>query len=403
MNTVFLSCLFPEELKKTIEANSKSGIQHAANKLQWNFVLGLDSNQESPIRIITAPIIGSYPLLYKRLFLNRLSFTHTKNSKDVSVGYCNLAVVKNYFVRKSLFKELVAWADQNPTGTNLIIVYSILAPQVLAVARFKEKHPEVKTCLIVPDLPEFMNNSKNPIYKLRELLQPDLYPHISVFDSFVFLTSEMARHFNVTDKPWVTIEGMVDPAETTFSAEAKDPQKRILMYSGTLDERYGVLDLVAAFEAIDDSSYELWICGTGNSQALIKSKSLSNNRIKYWGLLPRENVLELQRRASVLINPRSSEGEYTKYSFPSKIMEYLLSGTPCIIKPLPGIPDEYYNYIFMVQDDKIASLKNKIEEVCSLSDSELKNRGESAKAFVLEKKNYTIQTKKMTDMFKAFA
>lgn len=400
MKIVFLSGLFPANLLKEIEANSKGGIQYAANTLQWNFVLGLNANNDEPVHLITAPLIGSFPFFYKKILIKKKEFTLNKKTDNISVGYCNLAVIKNYFIKKSLLKELKCWVKKNPEEEKIIVIYGMHAPWVLAGVKIKEKYPDVKICLIVPDLPEFMSNSKSVIFKLRTYFLPNLYPYLSMFDAFVFLTDKMAKHFNVKDKPWITIEGMVNPDEINAHLSSKKAEKKIILYSGTLAERYGILDLLAAFGKIIDRDYELWICGSGNTGGAIKAKAIVDNRIKFLGLLPREAVLELQRKATVLVNPRNSDGEYTKYSFPSKIMEYLLSGTPCIMKPLPGIPNEYNKYIFFVQGNDINSFKNRIQEVCCLDISELKRIGESAQKFVLEKKNYKVQTKKMTDLFK---
>mgnify|MGYP003303651866 CR=1 FL=1 len=43
----------------------------------------------------------------------------------------------------------------------------------------------------------------------------------------------------------------------------------------------------------------------------------------FTGKIDRSQVLALQRSATVLVNPRRNNEEYTKYSFPSKTMEYL--------------------------------------------------------------------------------
>jgi glycosyltransferase involved in cell wall biosynthesis len=400
MNILFLGGLFPPNTKTEIINNSKHSIQNAANTMQWHFVHGLDSNSQKPVILITAPLVGSFPMLYKKLFLKKTFFSHNQTSRDICVGYCNFTVIKNYFIRKALSKELEGWAKENPDEVKIVVVYGMLPPWVIAAIQIKRRYPNIKLCLIVPDLPKFMSDSKNILYKIRGYFQPNLYSYLPTFDSFVFLTDKMADHFGVQHKPWVRIEGMVDPAEIVFSTNIESTKKKVVMYSGTLAERYGIIDLLTAFQGIEEMNYELWICGSGDTQELIKSKTLSDKRIKYFGLLSRDKVLEMQTQATVLVNPRNSEGEFTKYSFPSKIMEYLLSGTPCIMKTLPGIPNEYYKYIFLVDDNDSESLKNKIKEVCSLDYKDLKDFGESARKFVLEMKNYKVQVKKMTDMFK---
>ena len=400
MSVIFLSNLFLENQKISIENNSKGNIQYAANTLQWNFVKGIVENLDSKLEIINAPLVGSYPLYYKKILLKKSYEIYNKTTSITSVAYINLAIFKNLFIKKALQKQIKLYFNNNNNKDCHIIVYGMLAPWVLAAIDVKKKYPNIKLCLIVPDLPEHFGDNKSKIQNLRKKIQPDLYKYIPLFDTFVFLTSEMAKHFEIKNKPWIVIEGMVNPEETFVKIDANISNKKIILYTGTLAERYGILDLLESFSQIEGKDFELWICGAGDTEGIIKLKAEKDNRIKYWGLLPREQILDLQRKATVLINPRNAEGEYTKYSFPSKIMEYMLSGTPCIVKALPGIPIEYYNYLYVVENNDILSLKNKIVEVCNKEKDELIEFGKLAQGFVLNEKNYSVQTKKMIEMLK---
>ena len=52
-----------------------------------------------------------------------------------------------------------------------------------------------------------------------------------------------------------------------------------------------------------------------------------------------------------------------QYSFPSKTMEYLASGTPSIAYKLEGIPSEYYPFIIFPESNDVESLHNSILKV----------------------------------------
>ena len=97
----------------------------------------------------------------------------------------------------------------------------------------------------------------------------------------------------------------------------------------------------------------------------------------------------------LLINTRNPEDEYTKYSFPSKTFEYIVSGTPFLTTRIAGIPEEYYKYLYVINDYSVASVKQKIEEVLAKPQSELDDFGQQARQFVLENKNSEIQAKKI--------
>ena len=111
------------------------------------------------------------------------------------------------------------------------------------------------------------------------------------------------------------------------------------------------------------NNYQLWICGNGDAKDVVEELAKKDSRIKYYGLIPRDEVLKLQQEADLLINPRFSTDEYTLYSFPSKTIEYMLSSTPVLMHRLPGIPDEYEPYIFYGEDESDEGFAKKIYEI----------------------------------------
>ena len=155
------------------------------------------------------------------------------------------------------------------------------------------------------------------------------------------------------------------------------------------------MNLVNAFSQIEDPDYRLVICGIGDSERAIMDAAKDDSRISFLGQLPRNEVIEWQKKATVLVNPRQNNEEFTKYSFPSKTMEYLSSGIPVVAYKLDGIPDEYDQYIQYVSDDSIESLKKKLVEVCEMTRKERQELGNIGRNFVLMKKNSTIQVRKI--------
>ena len=92
--------------------------------------------------------------------------------------------------------------------------------------------------------------------------------------------------------------------------------------------------------------------------------------------------------------------EFTKYSFPSKNIEYMASGTPLLTTKLPGMPKEYYPYVFLIENESVEGYAKALERVLAQSDEELYVFGEKAKDFVLEKKNSFEQAKRVIELIK---
>lgn len=389
---------YPKEEYQTILKNSKSGAQFAADALQWSFISGFEENNILP-KIINLPYIGSFPKRYKKLFYNSNKLCHTLNDNIyTSYNFCNLSLYKmisRYRVtKKTLFNDF----DNKFNISKTLVIYSVSSPFLKAAVDYKRKYPKTKICLIVPDLPEFMSDSKNFLYRLfKKFDGKKIDKYLQQVDYFVLLSEYMKEKMPINNKPFVVIEGIYNNNDDVNFEREPNTIKQIL-YSGSLSKRYGIMNLVYAFSQIKNDNYRLLICGDGNSKNEIIELSQKDSRINYLGSLKREEVLILQKKCSLLVNPRTPEGEFTKYSFPSKTMEYLASGTPTLMYKLPGIPEEYYNYCYIVEELGINELSIQINKILNKSDEELKELAEKARNFILEKKNPKTQCEKIINM-----
>lgn len=395
LKVIFLTGLFPSQSRKEIEAKSIGVIQYAADALQWSIVDGLDYHTDK-LKIINLPYIGSYPLRYKDFKIKSFFFSHKLGASDINVGFFNLPLFKiysRYFNSKRILKKLLH------NNNEIALIYAVHTPFIKAAVELKDRNPSLKICLVVPDLPEFMSEDEGFLYRFLKAKEKNILNKlIKKVDSFVLLTDYMHKSLNIGDRPWVRVEGIFSGKENTVVLEKE--QFKTILYSGTLARRYGIINLLDAFALIKDQDYRLWICGDGDAKDELNEKAKIDNRIINFGQIPREQVLELQQRATVLVNPRTSEGEFTKYSFPSKTMEYLASGTPCIMNKLKGIPQEYFKFIFFPENESVFELSQIIIEICKKEQSELNKIGELAKRFIFENKTPDKQCEKIYNMLK---
>ena len=89
-------------------------------------------------------------------------------------------------------------------------------------------------------------------------------------------------------------------------------RKKYFLYTGTLDRRYGIRNLLDSYVSSGIDDYELFICGDGDDRAYVEGVVAANANVKYFGQLDRDSVLALQRNAALLINPRDNDSEFTK-------------------------------------------------------------------------------------------
>lgn len=171
------------------------------------------------------------------------------------------------------------------------------------------------------------------------------------FSLYVLLTDSMNEIVNPNKRPFVVMEGSCD-FQQTESESVKTDSPRVCLYGGSLwENNAGIENLVNGFIKAEIPDCELHFYGTGALEEWLNNISKDYPNIKYNGCVKNEELIKLQKQASLLINPRPSTEEFCKYSFPSKTFEYMASGTPVLMTRLPGIPNEYFDYVYTIDNE----------------------------------------------------
>ena len=210
----------------------------------------------------------------------------------------------------------------------------------------------------------------------------------SLFSHYILLTEEMNSVVNPKKRPYIVMEAICDRTEyqkDTTSIPKQNP--RVMLYAGGIEERYGLKMLVESFIMTEDLNAELHIYGSGSYVDELQEKCKLDSRIKYLGVKPNSEIVAAERKATILVNPRFTTEEFTKYSFPSKNMEYMVSGTPVLTTKLPGMPVEYNDFVYLIEEESLTGFSSAIRDVMNLHEDVLRDMGNRAKAFVLSNKN----------------
>ncbi len=214
---------------------------------------------------------------------------------------------------------------------------------------------------------------------------------------YVFLTQAMNGRLNPGGKPYVILEGHADIAMAAKQPALDQKRKpRVCLYAGGVSAQYGLKNLVEGFRQADLNDTQLHIYGPGDYVETLKQ--IEDPRIVYGGMLLSCEVVEKEMEATLLVNPRPTNEEFVKYSFPSKTMEYMASGTPVLTTVLPGMPREYHPYVYLIEDETPEGIRKSLEGVLTRSDEALLQKGMEARQFILENKNNVIQGKKILEL-----
>lgn len=388
MKVLYVGSFLEPSQEEFVKLN-KTAIAVSTTTFQRAFLSGFECTDFIDY-IINVPDVGSYPKRCKSFLFPSSCFDYF-SIKGVNESFFNITYFKRYSIYYSLKKSVENWLKIYLNETVVLVVYSLITPYIRAAIEVKRKYANVRVCCIVADLPEYFNDNQSVLSELvlnRNVRQ--IYSLIPDIDSFVLLTADMKYPLNIGNKPWMLLEGIYQPRESL----QVEKRRKSLLYAGKLDARFGIRDLIEAFCDIKDPEFELWICGDGQERNYVLQAAKNDKRIKYYGQIEQMIVFKMQQEASLLINPRKPEGEYTKYSFPSKTMEYMASGTPTIMYKLQGVPDEYYKYLVLIEDETKESLVSAILDWGNRDQKELSDFGSAAHDFIMNHKTSFCQVRK---------
>ncbi len=381
MKVLILCGVFAKENEQEIISHAKRPVEYSGNIFQEKLINGFRQAGIS-CSVLSAPFIGSYPnasniLHFKGFSANQTQYTY--------VPFNNIWGIRNYSRAKQLKSALNDFirADDDE---KLIVVYSPHTPFLNAAVFAKKKDPRIKICLIVPDLPQYMNlNAKISLpYKIGKQFDIKKFNQLNKqTDTFVLLTEAMAEPLLVNNRPFVVVEGIIDPDifeknEAKSTARTQSDEKYIV-YTGKLNEKFGVKKLIDAFMKITEPNYRLVLCGKGDLDEYIAEVSDKDSRILPQGQVTPTVASEWMLKADVLVNPRENNEEYTKYSFPSKNIEYLASGTPVVAYMLSGMKSIYRQFLFEADD---VGLTDALNAAIRATDSEKQTRYLLAKNYL---------------------
>ncbi len=240
---------------------------------------------------------------------------------------------------------------------------------------------------IITDLPGMLKDPKSETYGIKRLQH---------FSGYVLLTKQMNALVNPKNKPYMVMEGICPP--TVPDIDENMSQEKVILYTGALWKNdAGIEYMVKGFLESSFKDYELHFYGVGELVPWLTEINKEYPNVKYMGCVTNDRVVELQCRSSVLVNPRPSKQAFCKYSFPSKTIEYMVSGTPVLMTKLIGVPEEYFDYVYLIKDETPEGARAAIEEMLAISSKERMKKGRSARNFVISEKNCLKQSKKILD------
>jgi glycosyltransferase involved in cell wall biosynthesis len=393
LDVAFVGSVVPPGMTEASPAFSPAG-----NKFQLNLLRHLSCEGGARVEAFSMRPMATYPREPVLAFGGLR--TELAEVPTTLVPYVNVRGIKEGSVAAGVYAHLRRWAAARSSGPRALLVYNVLSSlslPVLAAARACR----VPAVAVIADLPFDVYSFRGARGLLERAELRAQLRALRRFDGLVVLTEHTA-HDHAHGVPWMRMEGALpaDEIPAAFGRPAAPPPRaaeRVVMYSGMLNEMNGIPLLLQAFARLREPDWRLWVYGGGALDEAVTAAARRDPRITLhsWGVVPEAEVLRRQKQAHVLVNPRPPAHRANRYSFPSKLLEYLASGTPVASTAPDGVPAEYHPHLVLAADESPEGLAAAIRRAAGLSDAERDARAARARAWLLREKTWERQAERI--------
>ena len=379
--------------------------QAQANKHQWSLISGLEAARGRPVCLLSTLLISDFPR-NPRIFVSKRKWCHCADSNDLILGFINILILKHITRFTSALTAVIRWQRQCPRGTRkVLIVYSLISSHLWAALLARWLARDIRVVNIVTDPPSELLPDDGQVRRCLRMFDRWLIKlAMRKMDGLVVLAKNIATDF-APSIPYILMEGIIskkDCEELVSRCSGGDGEgggrkesnrsKRFrIMFCGGLTERNGLGLLLDAFALLEENRFELWVFGKGEMAGKVRMAAEVKSSVKYGGFVSQEVIRDMLSEADILVNPRGSGQDFNRYSFPSKLMEYMASGCPVISTILPSLPEDYYQYLMLLKEETPIALAAMIERVSRMPIGERRLFGAQAREFVLREKDYRVQ------------
>lgn len=376
----FGSLITPQEAEKNIFHSA------AANEFQSNLINGLAKNGFESIISFSPIPFATFPK-GKKIMFRKKEFVANDKVKIINIPFINVKIIKHMSI---LLSSIYAVNRERKKREPTTILSYNARLHYAPVALYLSKVAKIGYFVIAADYEHyrFINPFKHPLRYIEAIVTLSILKNSNGLICLSKLVPEEIGY----SKAWIKMEGAISDEWNDFLPNTKKykQKKKIIMYSGSLNESGGVGLLLDAFQQLEGDDYQLWISGRGHLESRVLEIEKEDRRVSYLGHMDREEYMNMLSKASILINPRLSRYPENRYNFPSKLLEYLASGTPVITTPTGDVEDDYRNIVFMLRSETSLCLAELIKEVLSMPSEKLRDFGAEAREFVL--KNVTWES-----------
>ena len=230
----------------------------------------------------------------------------------------------------------------------------------------------------------------------------------SLFDGVVAISDVLMKYFsfflhrkNLLKVPVIVDVGSIyDPTVT---------REKSIVYTGPLTQhKDGILTIIESFANIADEFPGYTLEMTGNLSTSPVKKEIEElmekyqlwPRVRFWGIVDRENLLKILNRASVLVLAKPFNRQASA-CFPTKLGEYLATGNPVLVTRAGEISQYLEDGVTaFLAEPTVNAFTERLRDILSNLDG-AKVVGRSGKALAKEKFDVVSHTFRLGAFFES--
>ncbi len=358
----------------------------AGNLFQLNFLHAMkNSNLPSPevFSYLPMPSFPKHKRIFCRCGRDRLSDGMTVKF----LPFINLGPIKIITLGVACFLQVWAWAWRNRRAERrIVIAYNLNAPPAwpiwIACKLTKSEFVPFIGDIYVPG--EVIADSW--IRRLEYKAQKKMIPKV---DGLLVANRAIVQDF-APGRDALLIEGGVPESFLGQFGAIKIASEDLfhVVFAGQISELNGVRLLLDAIAKIKSSRFRFTIAGSGPLRALVKEAAKADPRISFAGLLSHCDLIQVYRRADLVLSLRRTDNQTHRYVFPSKVVECLATGVPLLTTMTGHVESEFKEFSILLSEETAQALTAKLEEVAQWPCEKLAAIGTKAQAYVRQNRTW---------------
>ncbi len=159
--------------------------------------------------------------------------------------------------------------------------------------------------------------------------------------------------------------------------------------------------MLQAFERLPQEEYQIDICGFGPMGGLVQSYAATHPNCVFHGQVEQQELNRKYEQADLALNIRLKEDTNNDYSFPSKMISYIYSGTLVLSSDFSSLPDDYRAFLYVSEDDRPETIAKNIVNVFRSTEEEMIHRSNAGREYVLRHQSWYDVAREISEFLKS--